>query len=172
VLQAFRSGDAAFMRYWPYAWAVLNQPGSPVRGKVAFTTRVSESGQAHAATQGSWGLAMLAGSRHKQAAIEALRYLTSDQAQKQLNLEWGYTPTRLKVFDDPELLAQNPQLAELKAALADAVLRPLTPVYAQLSDLLYREVNTALTGELPVRSAMERVQANSERLLTAAGGQG
>jgi hypothetical protein len=33
-------------------------------------------------------------------------------------------------------------------------------------------VNTALTGELPVRSAMERVQANSERLLTAAGGQG
>ena len=76
------------------------------------------------------------------------------------------------MFDDPELLAQNPQLAELKAALADAVLRPLTPVYAQLSDLLYREVNTALTGELPVRSAMERVQANSERLLTAAGGQG
>ena len=172
VLQAFRSGDAAFMRNWPYAWAELNKPGSPVRGKVAFTTMVSESGQPHAATQGSWGLALLADSRHKQAAIEALRYLTSDQAQKQLNLEWGYTPTRLKVFDDPELLAQNPQLAELKAALADAVLRPLTPVYAQLSDLLYREVNTALTGELPVRSAMERVQANSERLLTAAGGQG
>ena len=171
ALQAFQAGDAAFMRNWPYAWAELNKPGSPLRGKVGITTMVSEAGEPHAATQGSWGLAVLAGSRHKAAAVEALRYLTSVEAQKQLNLRWGYTPTRLSLFDDPELLAINPVLAELKQALGDAVLRPLTPVYAQLSDLLYRDVNNVITGGIMPAPAMNALQTNSERLLVTAGGQ-
>ena len=171
ALQAFQAGDAAFMRNWPYAWAELNKPGSPLRGKVGITTMVSATGEPHAATQGSWGLALLAGSRHKQAAVEALRFLTSVEAQKQLNLRWGYTPTRLSLFEDPELLAANPVLAELKLALGDAVLRPLTPIYAQLSDLLYREINGVITGGVQAQPAMAQLQTNSERLLVTAGGQ-
>ncbi|MEB3306770.1 MAG: ABC transporter substrate-binding protein [Cyanobacteriota bacterium] len=170
ALQVFQAGDAAFMRNWPYAWAELNKPESLLRGKVGITTMVSEAGEPHAATQGSWGLALLAGSRHKAAAVEALRYLTSVEAQKQLNLNWGYTPTRLSLFDDPELLAINPVLSELKQALSDAVLRPLTPVYAQLSDLLYRDVNNVITGGILPEPAMAELQSNSERLLVTAGG--
>jgi multiple sugar transport system substrate-binding protein len=172
ALQLFEAGDAAFMRNWPYAWAELNKPGSPLRGKVAFTTMVSQEGEPHAATQGSWGFSLLAGSKHKAAAVEVLRFLTSADAQKQLNLRWGYTPTRLSVFEDPELLAANPALADLQQALAAAVLRPLSPVYAQLSDLLYREVNTAITGDQPASTAMRELQNNSERLLRSSGGEG
>ena len=172
ALQAFQAGDAAFMRNWPYAWAELNKPDSPLRGRVGIATMVSETGEPHAATQGSWGLALLAGSRHKAAAVEALRYLTSVEAQKQLNQRWGYTPTRLSVFDDPELLAVNPVLGALKQALGDAVLRPLTPVYAQLSDLLYRDLNAVIAAEIRPAAAMEQVQTNSERLLITTGGDG
>jgi len=172
ALQLFQAGDAAFMRNWPYAWAELNKPGSPLRGKVAFTTMVSEQGQPHAATQGSWGFSLLAGSKHKAAAVEVLRFLTSENAQKQLYLRWGYTPTRLSVFDDPELLAANPALAALKQALAASVLRPLSPLYAQLSDLLYRDVNTVISGDRTAETAMQQVQSNSERLLRSSGGEG
>jgi multiple sugar transport system substrate-binding protein len=172
ALQLFQAGDAAFMRNWPYAWAELNKPDSPLRGKVAFTTMVSEEGKPHAATQGSWGFSLLAGSKHKAAAVEVLRFLTSAEAQKQLNLRWGYTPTRLSVFEDPELRAANPVLADLQQALAAAVLRPLSPVYAQLSDLLYRDVNTVITGDQPAPTAMRELQSNSERLLRSSGGQG
>jgi multiple sugar transport system substrate-binding protein len=171
ALQLFQAGDAAFMRNWPYAWAELNKPGSLLRGKVAFTTMVSEEGQPHAATQGSWGFSLLAGSRHKAAAIEVLRFFTSAEAQKELHLRWGYTPTRLSVFEDPELLAANPALADLQEALTAAVLRPLSPVYAQLSDLLYRDVNTVITGDRPVPTAMRQLQLNSERLLLSSGGE-
>ncbi len=171
VLQVFQAGDAAFMRNWPYAWAELNQPDAPMRGRVGITTMVSEPDQPHAATQGSWGFALLAQSNHKAAAIEALRALTSEDAQRELNLRWGYTPTRLSVFNNPELVEKNPALAELKQALAASVLRPITPVYAQLSDLLYREINTVIAGDIDTAPAMEELQRNSTRLLVSTGGQ-
>ena len=170
ALQTFETGDAAFMRNWPYAWAELNKNGSLLAGKVGITTMVSEPQEPHVATQGSWGLAVLSTSKHKQAAVEALQFLTSAAAQKQLNLKWGYTPTRLSVFEDPELIRANPVLPELQAALAAAVLRPVTPIYAQLSDLLYREVNTVITGEVAAAPAMETLQRNSIQLERSTGG--
>ena len=170
ALQTFETGDAAFMRNWPYAWAELNKNGSLLAGKVGITTMVSEPQEPHVATQGSWGLAVLSSSKHKQAAVEALQFLTSTAAQKQLNLNWGYTPTRLSVFEDPELIRANPVLPELQAALAAAVLRPVTPIYAQLSDLLYREVNTVITGEVAAAPAMETLQRNSIQLERSTGG--
>jgi len=170
ALQSFESGDAAFMRNWPYAWAELNRDGSLLAGKVGITTMVSEPQEPHVATQGSWGLSVLSSSKHKQAAVEALQFLTSTAAQRQLNLNWGYTPTRLSVFEDPELIRANPVLPELQAALAAAVLRPVTPIYAQLSDLLYREVNTVITGEVAAAPAMETLQRNSIRLERSTGG--
>ena len=170
ALQTFETGDAAFMRNWPYAWAELNKNDSLLAGKVGITTMVSEPQEPHVATQGSWGLAVLSSSQHKQAAVEALQFLTSTAAQKQLNLNWGYTPTRLSVFEDPELIRANPVLPELQAALAAAVLRPVTPIYAQLSDLLYREVNTVITGEVAAAPAMETLQRNSIQLERSTGG--
>ena len=170
ALQTFETGDAAFMRNWPYAWAELNKNGSLLAGKVGITTMVSEPQEPHVATQGSWGLSVLSSSQHKQAAVEALQFLTSTAAQKQLNLNWGYTPTRLSVFEDPELIRANPVLSELQAALAAAVLRPVTPIYAQLSDLLYREVNTVITGEVAAAPAMETLQRNSIQLERSTGG--
>ena len=158
------------MRNWPYAWAELNKPGSMLAGKVGITTMVSLPGEPHVATQGSWGLAVLSGSNHKQAAVEALQFLTSTAAQKELNLNWGYTPTRLSVFEDPELISANPVLPELQAALAAAVLRPVTPIYAQLSDLLYREVNTVIAGEIAAEPAMQTLQRNSVQLERSTGG--
>jgi len=170
ALQTFETGDAAFMRNWPYAWSELNKNGSLLAGKVGITTMVSEPQEPHVATQGSWGLSVLSSSQHKQAAVEALQFLTSTAAQKQLNLNWGYTPTRLSVFEDPELIRANPVLPELQAALAAAVLRPVTPIYAQLSDLLYREVNTVITGEVAAAPAMETLQRNSIQLERSTGG--
>lgn len=171
ALQVFEAGDAAFMRNWPYAWAELNRPGSRLAGRVGITTMVSAPGQPHAATQGSWGLSLLTGSTHKQAAMEVLRFLTSPEAQTELNRRWGYTPTRLSVFEDPALVAANPVLPELQQALAASVLRPLTPIYAQLSDLLTREFNAVITGAIGADPAMQELQRNSERLSQGSGAQ-
>ena len=171
-LQAFKAGDAAFMRNWPYAYAELQKPDSAVRGRVAVTTMVSRNGEQPTATLGSWGLSLLSDSSHKSSAVEAIRYLTSEAAQRERFLNQGYTPTSAMLFGDPELVAVSPVLPDIGRALSVAVPRPPSPLYAQLSDVVQRSLSAVLTGEQPAELAMDAAQANSEVILQSAGGKG
>jgi len=169
ALQSFEAGEAAFLRNWPYAWQELQRQGSPVAGKVGITTMVAEPGEAHAATQGSWGLSLLSGSPHPQAAAEVLQALTGEASQRQLVRRYGYTPTLTALFDDPELVAERPLLPQLRQALEQAVLRPLNPGYAQLSDILQRQLSALITGRGDPAAAMARAGRDSDLLLRASG---
>jgi len=164
ALQSFEAGEAAFLRNWPYAWQELQRPGSAVAGKVGVTTMVASADGRHAATQGSWGLAVLAGSPHPSEAVAVLRALTSASSQRQLVQRYGYTPTLTSLFDDPDLVTERPLLPVLRQALDEAVLRPITPAYAQLSDILQRQLSAVIAGNLPAELAMERAGAASALL--------
>lgn len=168
-LQAFKAGDAALMRNWPYAWAELQKDDSNVRGNVGISLMVAQPGEAPAATLGSWGLSLMHQSTHQAAAVEAIRYLTSEAAQRQRFLDFGYSPTASDLFRDPEMLAASEVLPELERALNHAVARPPTPLYAQLSDILQRELNGLLTEGGTAQLTMQRTETRGETLLRAAG---
>ena len=171
TLQAFKAGDAALMRNWPYAWAELQSDSSAVKGRIGVTTMVAEPGGSPAATLGSWGFSLLRGSQHQQATAEAIRALTSSQAQRDRFLQQGYTPTEASLFEDPELLEASPVLTQLKEGLAIAVPRPITPIYAQMSDLLQRQLSGVLTEKRDPDQAMEQLQGATITLLRSAGGE-
>ena len=168
ALQSFKVGDAAFMRNWPYAWSELQKADSVVKGHVGITTMVAKPGHS-TATLGSWGLSILKGSEHIDASIEAIRFLTSESAQKQLFLNYGYTPTQQRVFDDPALLKENPILAEFGQALKVVRPRPETPLYAQISDVLQRQLSSVLTREKSPQEGMNAATSNSNQILISAG---
>ena len=46
----------------------------------------------------------------------------------------------------------------LREGLEHAELRPLTPLYAQLSDSLQRQLSALITGEQPAAEAMAQAQ--------------
>ena len=171
TLQAFKAGDAALMRNWPYAWAELQSDSSAVRGNVGVTTMVADPGENPAATLGSWGFSLLRSSTHQQATAEAIRQLTSLEAQRERFRAQGYTPTAASLFQDPELLQTSPVLPQLEEALSIAVPRPVTPLYAQMSDLLQRQLSGVLTGDREPDEAMERLQGATLTLLRSAGGE-
>ena len=171
TLQAFKAGDAALMRNWPYAWAELQSDSSAVKGRIGVTTMVAEPGGSPAATLGSWGFSLLRGSQHQQATAEAIRALTSSQAQRDRFLQQGYTPTEASLFEDPELLEASPVLTQLKEGLAIAVPRPITPIYAQMSDLLQRQLSGVLTEKRDPDQAMKQLQGATITLLRSAGGE-
>ncbi len=169
ALQIFETGDSAFMRNWPYAWAELQKPTSSVKDKVGVTTMVADTNQTPTATLGSWGFSILKNSNNKDAAWKAISYLTSEQAQKELFLKYGYTPTKAKLFNDIEMLEMSPILPELEKALQISEPRPKTPIYAQLSDVLQRELSAVLTGQKDPQKAMISAQVSSENILKSAG---
>jgi multiple sugar transport system substrate-binding protein len=168
ALQSFKVGDAAFMRNWPYAWAELQKKDSAVKGNVGITTMVAKPGHS-TATLGSWGLTVLKGSSHIDASIEAIRFLTSDSAQKQLFQKYGYTPTKRSVIEDPELLEEFPILSEFGKALEVVKPRPQTPLYAQVSDVLQRQLSSILTGEKTAQIGMDVAASNTDQILISAG---
>jgi multiple sugar transport system substrate-binding protein len=169
ALQSFKVGDAAFMRNWPYAWAELQKPDSAVKGHVGVTTMVAEPGSPPTATLGSWGLAILQTSSHREATAEAIRFLTSEDSQKKLYLNYGYTPTIEKLFSDPELTTDNPILPDLLDALKYTRSRPETPLYAQFSDVLQRDLSGVLTGERSPVDGMKQATTTSQTILRSAG---
>ena len=172
ALQLFAAGDAAFLRNWPYAWREIEKGGGPVVGKVGVTTVVSAPGYSSGGTLGTWGLSLLAGSPHPREAAEVIRWLTGPETQKALVLDQGYAPTWAALYADPELQQKHPLLAVQRQALEQGPLvRPLTPLYAQLSDLLQRQVNGLLTTDAVPASAMGQAQYQSAVLLESAAGE-
>jgi multiple sugar transport system substrate-binding protein len=160
-LQIFGAGDAAFMRNWPYAWAELQKPGSAVAGRVGVVSLGD-------GTQGSWGFSMLRGSDHPQQAAEVMRWFTSEPTSRDLALRYGYTPVWQSLLDDDNLQKQLPLLPVLRQALERSALRPLTPLYAQLSDVVQRQLSALITGSGTPQAAMAEAQRQSELILRAA----
>lgn len=169
ALQLFSAGEAVFLRNWPYAYALIEQGGGPVAGRVGVATLPGAPGLAGGGTLGTWGLSLLAGSPHPEAAAAVIRWFTGPELQKELVLSQGYAPTWQALYDDPELQARHPLLAVQRQALRTARVRPLTPLYAQLSDVLQRQVNGLLTSDQAPDVALARAQRQSDLVVRAMG---
>ena len=165
-----RPWSLAFTWHGPLRKAEESKVRTTLEQAVGVTLMVHEDDHHPAATLGSWGLSLLKGSDHPQAVIEAIRFLTSPDAQRQRFRNQGYTPTKRSLFRDPEMLELSPILPDLELALTHAVPRPPTPLYAQLSDVLQRQLSGVLTDDLAIDQAMNKAQINSMTILEAAGG--
>jgi len=169
ALQAFKSGDAALMRNWPYAWEELQKKESYVKGKVGVTTMISKENHEPSATLGSWGFSILKSSTKKDAVFKAIEYLTSENAQKEMFITNGYTPTKSDIFKDEELLASSELLPVLETALSISASRPQTPLYAQISDVLQKQLSSVLTEDKPIYEALKQAEVKTMKIISAAG---
>jgi trehalose/maltose transport system substrate-binding protein len=121
----FQSGNAVFMRNWPYAWALANAPDSPVRGQVGIVALPrGDSGGEHVGTLGGGQLSVSRYSPRAAAAASLVVYLTSAAEQKRRALAGGYNPTIAHLYTDADVLAANPFFAKLQPLIEQAVARP------------------------------------------------
>jgi multiple sugar transport system substrate-binding protein len=160
----FQSGRAIFMRNWPYAWTLVNLPGSPVAGRVGITMVPHFSGNQSVPTLGGYHLGVNSRSLHKREAAEFVRFMTRYPAQKDILMHLGVLPADMRVYRDPESLRRFPFLQQVAPALRQARARPLTPYYPMISQILQPELSAVVTGIRPPRRAMERAEAAIARL--------
>jgi multiple sugar transport system substrate-binding protein len=159
VRQYFQRGDAFFERNWPYAWALHQAEGSPVKGKVGIAPLPHFPGQSSASTLGGWHAGISRSSDQPAAALALVRYLVSLPVQKRLALALGWNPGRRELYDDPEVLARAPHLKELGPIFDNARARPNLPYYTRLSEVLQRHLNRALAGQVEPAAALEAADA-------------
>jgi multiple sugar transport system substrate-binding protein len=145
-LSAFAAGKALFMRNWPYAWTILNRPGSPLRGKVGIAPSIHKAGYQSAGTLGGWGLGIARGTADPEAAWRFIAFATSAEAQRILHMRRGAVPARKALFFDAEILRESPYYKELYAIIMKARPRPMLPDYPRISDIIQKHVSAVLAG--------------------------
>ncbi len=169
ALQLFKDGKAAFMRNWPYAWAELQKPESSVKGKVGLTTMVALREEDSSSTLGSWGFAIIKQTKNKKASADLIKYLTTSKSQRMLFKKYGYTPISKEVLNDQELKSEYPILEALAKGLQVTRERPTTPLYAQISDVLQRELSAIFTKGEDINKALYRADQKTMEILSSSG---
>lgn len=169
---AFQNGQAAFMRNWPYAWSLLeSDPDSRVAGRtgVAPMPGTRAGAEATAALGGSQ-LAINANTDHPEAAWRVVEFLTRAEQMLERAAVVGQYPARAALYDDPRLAeALGRDIAPLRQAVMQAVPRPVTPVYTQLSEILQIHVHRALTNQAEPREALSEAASEMRQLLATVG---
>jgi trehalose/maltose transport system substrate-binding protein len=165
----FQSGNAVFMRNWPYAWPLLNAEDSPVRGRVgvAVLPRGEIEGGTHAAGLGGEQLAVSRHSRHPELAIDLVRYLTSRAEQKRRAIAGAFTPSIVALYADEEVLAPNPFFRDLVPVLRSAIARPSAVTgarYNRVSAEFANAVHAVISGQAEPAAALARLEARLARI--------
>lgn len=163
----FQSGNALFLRNWPYVWALANGEGSEVRGKVGMASLPHGPDGEPAATLGGWNFAVSRYSEHPELAADLVAFITSKEQQKAHAIEMGMNPTIEALYQDQEVLASNPSMSDLYETLTNGVPRPATvtgDAYARVSNAFFNRVHSVLSGDLDGAAAVQQLEGELRRL--------
>jgi trehalose/maltose transport system substrate-binding protein len=164
---AFITGNAAFMRNWPYAYSLAADPTqSKIVGKFAVAPLPHGSGGTSVATVGGWQLAVNKYSKHPDAAIEFVRYATSKGVEKFDTITNSNVPTIPALANDPQVKKAAPYLNPKTANVTRAT-RPssvLGAKYNEGSKDIYQAVSRILNGS-NATSVLPGLQSQLQALL-------
>jgi multiple sugar transport system substrate-binding protein len=167
---AFQSGRAVAMRNWPYAYPLLADPAaSRVAGRFAVGLMPHAPGGTSIATLGGQQLAINARSRRPDAAYALVEHLTLPEQMLERARFAGEYPARRALYDGAGLASLGAPPDQIRRIIEHAVPRPVTPVYAELSELLQVSLHRALTGQQEPAAALHQAAASMNELLTRAG---
>ena len=148
----FQAGNALFMNSWPYAWSLMNAPGTAVSGKIGvmpIPTGNAAKGKSSGVI-GGWFFAVSKYSKRAAIAADLVKFLT-DKVQHKIRAEFAYAPAYKSLYGDQEILNKNSFFAVLSRSLENAVARPSSTFgkdYPRASHEIFNLVNTALTESL------------------------
>jgi multiple sugar transport system substrate-binding protein len=161
----FGSGKAVFMRNWTYAWNLLEENDSTVKGKVGVALLPGFPGYASSPTLGGWQLGVNINSKHPKEAERFIVYLTSYEVQKTLSLTIGYKPTRKELYNDRDLIRAQPFTVRLYDAFLHAIPRPVTPYYMMISQVLQPVFSSEISNISETQKALESGSKQIEFIL-------
>jgi multiple sugar transport system substrate-binding protein len=161
--RAFESGNATFMRNWPYAYALGKD--SKIADKFDISTFPGYKGNPGAGVLGGYNLGISAYSKNPKGSLAFIEFATEPDQQKIMATEASLPPTLTEVYDDPAVKKAMPFASELRDAIDQAKPRPVSPVYPQISEAIYNNVYAALQGDMSPDEAASKMNEEIDKAL-------
>jgi multiple sugar transport system substrate-binding protein len=162
--RAFEAGRVTFLRNWPYVYATANR-AKATRGNFEVVPLPEFEGAGKAGILGGANLVISTYSKNAGAALKFIDYMTSKQRQAEDIVKFSDASPLLEVYEDPAVQKAQPFSAELKEAVENSHSRPVSPVYPQISQAIYTNVNEALSGKVSPEEALKQAQSDIEQAL-------
>jgi multiple sugar transport system substrate-binding protein len=154
--RAFESGKYTFMRNWPYAYA-LDKKAS-IGKKFAVAPLPGLNGKPGSGVIGGYNLGVNAYSKNPAAAVEFANYITAEKPQALFAAKAALPPVLTAAYDDASVKSALPFASKLLTAVQQAKARPVSPVYQQISEAIFKNVYSALQGSTSPQAAVSKMQ--------------
>ena len=162
--RAWEAGRATFMRNWSYCYA-LSQKAPKVKGKFAVAPYPSFEGGGKASVLGGHNMVISTFSKNPGGILKFIDYMTSKDRITKNAVKYSKTPTIAASYDDPAVKKAMPFAEALRQGVENAKARPVSPVYPQISEAIFKNVNAALSGSMSPEDALKQADSDINEAL-------
>lgn len=167
TLAAWQDGDAVFMRNWPYAISLSNDPSSSkIAGKFnEHPLLYGGSNTTPHSNIGGWQYGINAFSKNPDAAWKFVQYTLTPTVQKNFAMQLTLLSTLKSVYTDADVLAKNPFYGKVQSIVQNALPRPVSPVYPDISQAIQLRVHQALTKQASPSAALSSLASDLQTIV-------
>lgn len=113
-------------------------------------------GQKVTSVYGGWNLMVSKFSTKKEAAVEFIRFMQTEEAKKIMFEKGDYIPVNRDVYADTAYLNKYPKLVFYRKLIERGFHRPFLADYTKMADIVSHYVNLALKKEMTVNEALAK----------------
>jgi multiple sugar transport system substrate-binding protein len=162
---AFQGGELIFHRNWPYVYAkaAATDGSSKVDGKfdVAALPGITQPG---VSSLGGGNLGIAKNAENKGTAADFLKFMASEEAQKQDTLASANAPVLESLYSDPDIVKKYPYTPKLLESIQTAKPRPKAVQYGDVTLAIQDAAYGALQGQTQPDAALQALQAKLQTL--------
>ena len=126
---------------------------------------VGEGQSQSASCLGGWNMLINASSEMQDEAWEFVRFMTSEESQKEYSITTSTLPTLKTLYDDREILEEVPVVDLSREALQNARPRPVSPYYSEMSREMAEQFNNVIRSAVSPGTAIKSLQSALQQII-------
>ena len=164
---AWQDGDSAFLRNWPYAYSLGNDPKtSKIAGKFDVHTMLyGGSNTTGHSCLGGWQYGINAYSKNPDASWKFVQHQLNPASQKTIATKLSLFATLKSIYTDPDVLKVAPFFSKMQPVFATAQPRPVSPFYPDISNAIQSRIHSALTKASTPTDALSGLQSDLQAIV-------
>jgi multiple sugar transport system substrate-binding protein len=152
------------MRNWSYAYALGKK--SKIKDKFAVSPLPPFEGGKVGGVLGGNGPVISSYTDNPKGSMLWVDFWTSKKVIDRGAATYSLPPTLKSSYEEPAVKKALPYSAQLLKAVENATTRPVSPVYSQISEAVYKNVNAAMSGSMSPEDALKKGQGQIENALS------